>query len=451
MKRSDISDFHWQTEATAAQLVAELVDRVSSNMPFATELAARMLAETGTRFLDWVDNIGIADDTQLVQRLVDAGFTSETIGGESCWQHTGGLFPAIRLGTKTINHLAIKVESVCDFLIAHQINSMIEGDPLAAVRLAKVASHPLSELWVIERHGNQGFEAPAVSANEVLSVLKHQEAFGRRRRCFDDALEGFEHAGRLVAESIEALGVDRTCDLFFAAERRYWQSRNRAARVQKQRQDRLGLGWANHDHHTYRSSREYFVSLIRFLESLGFVCRERFYGGAEAGWGAQVLEQSATGVIIFADVDLTPEEVTGDFAHDGLSPQQQLGTVGLWCKLHGEAFLQAGMHHLECQFDFDAAREQLAGEGIETMTPFTDFEYLKQAFTEGERWTVDSTRIERAVADGNITVSQADKFRSNGSIGSHLEILERNQGYKGFNQTGISEIIRQTDPRAAST
>jgi hypothetical protein len=28
-----------------------------------------------------------------------------------------------------------------------------------------------------------------------------------------------------------------------------------------------------------------------------------------------------------------------------------------------------------------------------------------------------------------------------------LEILERNDGYKGFNQTGINEIILETDPR----
>lgn len=32
-------------------------------------------------------------------------------------------------------------------------------------------------------------------------------------------------------------------------KRDYWPSRNRAARVQRERQDRLGLGWANHDRH----------------------------------------------------------------------------------------------------------------------------------------------------------------------------------------------------------
>ena len=52
-----------------------------------------------------------------------------------------------------------------------------------------------------------------------------------------------------------------------------------------------------------------------------------------------------------------------------------------------------------------------------------------------------------AVAAGRITPEQADRFRREGALGSHLEILERNDGYKGFNQTGISEIITRTDPR----
>jgi hypothetical protein len=56
-------------------------------------------------------------------------------------------------------------------------------------------------------------------------------------------------------------------------------------------------------------------------------------------------------------------------------------------------------------------------------------------------------RIEAALAGGFITPEQADQFRRDGAIGSHLEILERNDGFKGFNQTGISEIILRTDPR----
>jgi hypothetical protein len=102
---------------------------------------------------------------------------------------------------------------------------------------------------------------------------------------------------------------------------------------------------------------------------------------------------------------------------------------------------------LEAQFDFDAARAQLATLGIETMAPFTDFPFLKQAFTKAEIWPVDPQRIDRLLTQRGITTELADHFRREGALGSHLEILERNDGYKGFNQTGISEIITRTDPR----
>ena len=34
-----------------------------------------------------------------------------------------------------------------------------------------------------------------------------------------------------------------------------------------------------------------------------------------------------------------------------------------------------------------------------------------------------------------------------GAVGSHLENLERHDGYKGFNQHGVSDIIKRTDAR----
>jgi hypothetical protein len=84
------------------------------------------------------------------------------------------------------------------------------------------------------------------------------------------------------------------------------------------------------------------------------------------------------------------------------------------------------------------------------MKPFTDFSYLRQAFTEGERWPVREENIKRLLKKGLITPPQADDFRKHGAIGSHLENLERNEGFKGFNQTGVSEIIAATDPRRHS-
>jgi hypothetical protein len=316
------------------------------------------------------------------------------------------------------------------------------------MRRALVSSENDVELCIVERHGHRGFAVPSMESDKAQAILRHAEIFRRRRRSFADEADGFAHANELVDAAIAELGVDRTCDLFFAAEREYWQRRNRAAQVQKARQDRLGLGWANHDHHTYRSSREHFAPLIAFLEKLGFHCRERFYAGHDAGWGAQVLEQPTAGVVIFADVDMSPDEVLGDFSHAGLRPRKALGTVGLWCALHGEAFLEAGMHHLECQFDFEALKQQMEGElGVKVMKPFTNFPHLRQAFTEGEVWPVRPERIDPLLSAGRITAEQAKQFREKGALGSHLENLERNQGFKGFNQTGISEIIARTDPR----
>lgn len=85
------------------------------------------------------------------------------------------------------------------------------------------------------------------------------------------------------------------------------------------------------------------------------------------------------------------------------------------------------------------------------MEPFSSFTYLKQAFTKGEVWPVPPSRVERLLKDHLITAEQAEKFRSQGALGSHLENLQRREGYKGFNQKNVSFIIRKTDPRHAHT
>ena len=105
------------------------------------------------------------------------------------------------------------------------------------------------------------------------------------------------------------------------------------------------------------------------------------------------------------------------------------------------------MHHLEARFDFDSLRDQLQRQGITIMKPFSDFEFLRQAFTEGERWPVRRERALRLVNAGLITREQCEQFVQQGAIGSHLENLQRHGGFKGFNQKAVSAIIAATDPR----
>lgn len=443
-----LTEFTWHRQPEAEWLVRELVEEFLQKCPEAKRLAERMKAETGTRFVDWIDHISVRQTGDLTRRLAAAGYVPA--GGEKYVQPLG-MFPPIICGSLKTFEIALKVESVADFAAIHPIENDIEGEPLSVYRYLPIADYPDADLRLVavERHGYAGVRAHEFDAAKAIARLHHLEEFRSRRRDFGDNDEaGFELAEGLIDSAIEDVGRDVTCDVFFAAEREYWQRRNRAAQFQKARQDHLGLGWANHDHHTYRSSRKHFARLIGLWEKLGFQLRERFYAGAEAGWGAQVCEQPNAGIITFNDVDLSPEELMNDFAHNPLPERKELGTVGLWCALHGESFLQAGMHHLECQFDFDALKTQMEAEaGIKVMKPFTDFSYLRQAFTEGERWPVKEERLQRLLSAGQITQAQAEQFRTQGAIGSHLENLERNEGFKGFNQKGVSEIIAKTDPR----
>src|SRR5262249_39913374 len=143
--------------------------------------------------------------------------------------------------------------------------------------------------------------------------------------------------------------------------------------------------------------------------------RESFHAGEHAGWGAQVLEHSTAGIVIFADLDLAPDEATQDFAHQELPDLPRPHTVGPWVGLHGAALLEAGMHHLEAQFDFDALRSDLKAEaGLDTMKPFSDFPFLRQAFTAGERWPVARPRADRCLALGWIDADQHARFLAEG-------------------------------------
>ncbi len=448
MSNESLTAYDWKRYPETAAFIYERISGFCKHSALIQDFADQLQFKTGTRLSDWVDHLELNWSETLEHQLVKLGYVPVDGADSHLHQHPDGMFPAIAASDSKVERLFVRVESVADFLTIHQcdLERPITGETGSAVRQRIVISVNGLELHVIERHGAPICAVEVMDA-DVSLLLKHAEAFQLRKRDYDDEIAGFTAAESLIRAAIDDLGVDRTCDLFFAAERAYWQQRNGVARIQKARQDTLGMGWANHDHHTYRSSRKHFWRLISVLELLGFQLRERFYAGKEAGWGAQVLEQPAAGVVIFADVDLSPEEVSQDFAHEPLPELKQLGTVGLWCRLHGEAFLQAGMHHLECQFDFDAAREQLADENaVKTMKPFTDLPHLKQAFTAGEIWPVKESRIQSLLDEGLINEEAADRFRLQGAIGSHLEILQREEGFKGFNQTGINEIILETNP-----
>jgi len=458
--------FQWaRWPETEAFVDARIASALEGNA-FASGLAGRMARETSTRFKDWVDHLVLAPASGLGRMLEGLGYARQLIPyapGSPVFAHGGGMFPRIVVvpgsgagAGAEVREVAIKVESVAAFSRAHDLGLAIEGPPMGPYRVGRVAGEGTS-LAAVERVGFVGFDpfasdmarAGRITPQSARDALAARELWEGRRRKFADDAEGFDATEATLGRVIElAGGPDAACHLVFESERGYWQSRNRAARVQKARQDRLGLGWANHDHHTFRSSRRLFPRLIAMFESLGFRLRERFHAGEHAGWGAQILEHPTTGVVIFADLDLAPDEATHDFAHHALPDLPRPNTVGLWVALHGESILEAGMHHLEAQFDFDALRADLKAEAdVDVMKPFSDFPFLRQAFTAGERWAVDPRRADRALEFGRITPEQHARFLAEGAIGSHLEDLQRAEGYKGFNQQAVGAILTAVDPR----
>lgn len=447
-------DFNWPLAYEAEALLAAHIDAFLALNPAAARLARRMHDETGTEFFEWTDHFVVSADHEKAFRA--AGFVtdpSDAPVNHTVLAHPHAMLPRVIVSLEAKSSpapllLAIRPEHLADFMARHGLAGEPAGEPCSRYRVVNVSAEHGTVFQAVERLGYRGFLVAEPHRNFAEAVLKVRELWRTRKRDFADDDEAVRQAFDVQARCLGLVGPDVACELFFAEERHFWELRNRAGRVQKRRQDLLGLGWANHDHHTFRCSRRYFPDLVKFMENLGLAKRERFYAGAEAGWGAQVMEAPAVGIVVFADVDLQPEEVDRDYAAERLPEVPFVRTVGLWCGLHGDSFLQAGMHHLEARFNHPLLREQLAAEGIATMKPFSDFPFLKQAFTEGERWPVDPARVERLRQKGLITDAQAQGFVKDGAIGSHLENLERKGGFKGFNQKAVSAIIAATDPRA---
>lgn len=446
--------FMWKRCPEAETFCLTILEEFSRRNSFLSLLHNELLEKTGTRLFDWVDHLNIGYTVQDEQRLQDCGFVQESAShAYRVYIHPGAQLPRIvmRDSDRSASGVAIVVERIADFLMIRGLSGRIEGTPSSSYRRCMLSTENDVSFWVVERRASGTMEPTYFDDSALGCYDQAKELWQTRPRSSrDNEDEEMKQTLAIASEMVSLVGRDLAAWIVMECERHYWQVKNRAAQVQKDRQDRLGMGWANHDHHTFRSSRRQFTRLVRLFEIVGFHCRERYWAGAEAGWGAQVMENPRTKLVLFLDVDLLPDELDIDFSHQPLPEIDSLGTVGLWCALHGDSILRAGMHHLEAQFMFERLTSDLAREGIQMMAPFSNFDYLKQAFTSAEIWAVDPIQVDKLLNEGKITLAQANKFKAEGALGSHLENLQRREGYKGFNQKNVSSIIEATDPRNAS-
>ncbi len=443
-------EFDWGLYPKAESLLIGKVDDFLAHSTFAKALSERMMNQASTKFSDMIDYMVVPEQSVDLDGLSGLGFSeikSEiSEGGVRVLKHPSSYFFPLIVSPSKKYEIGLHPEFIDHFLQVLGLGVDVEGEPYAPLRKAIVDVEGDYSVVALERRGYNGFVVKESGDRE--RYLEALSSFFSRKRHFESDEEGMKSVENLVAKSTGRLSDARVSDAFFITERLYWERRNRAGQVQRARQDTVGIGWGNQDHHTYRSSREHFANMIRIFEKMGYRCREKYYAGEEAGWGAQILEHPVCNTVVFTDVDLLPEETDVDFPHKGLSHVSKLKTVGLWIGLHGESILQAGMHHLEAKFDFNKLREELPNYGIKVMQPFSYFPFLKQAFTVGERWHVEKDRLDRLLADSSITKEQYETFLKEGAIGSHMENLERTEGFKGFNKASVTKIIMATDPRA---
>ena len=445
MKKQRHEDYRnraWTPQPVAEQALRQVLRLAEDRSAFLRSFAKRLLDGAGVRMRDIVDHLEVADAEDLA-RLAAAGWRHDADG---VLRNPAGMFPPVLEGAEFV--LWLRVESLEVFAAATGNAMKIDGPKHGPLRRAFAARESGIAIGIVERNGYAGFDAPGVSDDLVRSARVHLNALKSRRREFDAIEAGLAHTEALVERAVADLGPHRTCDLWLKAERDYWMRRCPSGHLQKQRQDAVGIGWANIDHHTYDGSRRHFQHTIRVLEKLGYELREMLYAGELAGWGSQVLEQPVIGSTIFADVDLAPEELTIDFAHDHLPELPKHRRAGLLSELLGESILEAGLNHVAGLYDQRSLRAQLEREGLRFMTPFSDFPHLYQELTTGDWAAVDPRRVDALEAAGHIGAAEAESLRLDGSIVTHLENIERNDGYKGFNRDGIDSVLRKLDPRA---
>lgn len=446
-KRGFIQGFDWKLYPEAEKFIHIQIREFLKHNKKAKKIALRMEKETSTTIYDWIDYIKIPENKISESKLKKWGFKKVNLRapGNNVYKNSGTVYPAILTSKDNMYELAIKTESIMDCIKQLGRQGTVMGEPYEPIRKAVLSTEGNYTLCAVERRGSNNFILE--HGKDIQPYKQAIKEFRNRKRKFKTDKQGMQETKKLVAHVLKKLSKPRVADAFFRVEREYWQSKNKAGQIQKKRQDKLGLGWGNHDHHTFRSSRENFTTLIQILEMMGYKCRERFFAGEEAGWGAQVIEHPQCDIVVFADLDITEKERNKDFAHKKLPKADKFRTVGLWVALHGESILQAGMHHLEARFSFDKLKRDLPKHKIKMMKPFSNFKFLKQAFTEAEIWKVEPTRLNNLHKKGIIDKAKYQEIKKHGTIGSHLENLQRKQGYKGFNQDSVSAIIKITDPK----
>ena len=178
--------FDWPLCYEAENLVLAQMDAFANGNSFAKKLTERLRDETGTLLLDWIDHLVVSPPAEKLFR--DLGFTEEPLAeapqGQTVLWHPEAMLPRILIDTgisqtELPETLALRVESVADFILAHGGVGEIEGEPLSRFRSAIIFQENGTCLKVVERRGYRGFVSEKPQPDNAKAFLKGQEIWSR--------------------------------------------------------------------------------------------------------------------------------------------------------------------------------------------------------------------------------------------------------------------------------
>ena len=133
------NQFDWPLCYEAENFLLERIDAFLNENSFARILSERMMNETGTLFLDWVDHLVLPSADEA--KLRETGFLEDPLGEN--WQnlkalwHPEAMLPRVLVAPQDLKHpsvLAIRPEFVAEFAAIHGITNEIEGEPFSRFR-----------------------------------------------------------------------------------------------------------------------------------------------------------------------------------------------------------------------------------------------------------------------------------------------------------------------------
>lgn len=412
----------WQPHAEAANHIHRVVHRVLESVPLASHVAARIDSALGVRLVDLVDHVVLPQSDAARNELLNLGFCHRPRpGAPNAFTHDAALLPSVILSPGNQTRLAIRVDSLADFLTAWNLgpDRTISGAPGSPFRVAQIAESGQSEFAAVERHGYRGLVPPPVDPAKILCARIHAESFLRRPRTTPAESDQLTTLAALVETTISDIGQDWACEIFFAAERDNWRRRCTAARAEHAAREETGIGWSDRDSHAYFCSAKTFVPLVTIMERLGLHRRE-WIAAPDQGWDVVVMEQPVADIVALIHTDSRSQERAQS---PGTTPPTSPGPIESWCAAHGESPLGAGLQRLACRSAMLHGRAS-AEPPIHRCGPLlADLPFFKSAIATHDSLSAKPRGLSSAAAN-------------------LLERVERNDGYRGFNRDAIGAIVR---------